>query len=218
MESVKDEQIEKLLEDIASIKSVIKQNKSIVRQLFLPSPFRRFLLMLGLIIILYSALFYFFILQFGDYSSIPGFYKSVFFGLLFITWLAFVLMKYITWLRSLRRIDSKYTLRRAFKELFTPKVIHILLPVNLVMIFLIVYLVYSEAYRFIVPVGSIALGLSYNFFGSLTEIKPYLVSGYWLLITGTLIIAFGSIPIPLGLAVSFGCGHVLFAAIPHKED
>ena len=78
MESVKDEQIEKLLEDIASIKSVIKQNKSIVRQLFLPSPFRRFLLMLGLIIILYSALFYFFILQFGDYSSIPGFYKSVF--------------------------------------------------------------------------------------------------------------------------------------------
>jgi len=173
MQNVKDEQIEKLLEDIASIKSVIKQNKSIVRQLFLPSPFRRFLLMFGLIIILYSALFYFFILQFGEYTNIPGFYKSVFLGLMVISWLAFVLIKYVTWLRTLRKIDGKYTLRRAIKVVFTPRVIHILLPVTAVMIFLTIYLVYSEAYRFIVPVVSIAIGLSYNFMGSITEIKPY---------------------------------------------
>jgi hypothetical protein len=218
MESVKEEQIEKLLEDIASIQAVIKNNRSILRQIFLTSPFRLFFLILGLTVILYSALFYFFVLYFGDFDAIPGFYKSLYYGLLFVTWLAFVLMKYITWLRTLRKIDSKYTLKRALKEVLTPKSIHILLPVTFVMIFLIIYLIFNEAYRFIVPAISIAIGLSYNFFGSITDIKPYLVVGYWLLITGTLIIAIGTIPIPIALAASIGCGHVLFAAISHKED
>ena len=218
MENAKDEQIEKLLEDIASIKSVIKQNKSIMQQLLLPLPFRRFFLILGLIIITYSALAYFFILQFGNYASIPGSYKSMFYGLLIITYIAMVYMKYSTWWRTLKKIDREYTLGRALKEFFTQKVIHILIPITVLLIFLIFYLVYSEAYRFIVPAISITSGLAYNFLGSMVEIKPYLIGGYWLLVTGTLIIAFASIPIPIALAVSFGCGQILVAAISHKED
>lgn len=214
----RDEQIEKLVEDIASIKTVIMQNKPAMRQLLLPLPFRRFLLTTGLIIILYSVLIYFLILQFRSYAAIPEIYKNIFYGLLILTWLALIFMKYSTWLRTLKKIDSKYTLQRALKEFLTQKVIHVFLPITFIMIFLVIYLVRSDAYRFIVPAVSIGSGLVYNFLGSMTDIKQYLIAGYWLLISGTLITAFSTIPIPIALAVSIGCGQILLAAISHKEE
>ncbi|CAB1059262.1 hypothetical protein D1BOALGB6SA_4020 [Olavius sp. associated proteobacterium Delta 1] len=214
----RDEQIEKLVEDIASIKTVIMQNKPAMRQLLLPLPFRRFLLIAGLIIIVYSVLIYFLIAKFGSYAAISGIYKNIFYGLLILTWLALVFMKYSTWLRTLKKIDGQYTLRRAFKEFLTQKVIHVFLPITLVMVFLVIYLVYYDAYRFIVPAASIGSGLIYNFLGSMTDIKQYLITGYWFLITGTLIITFSAIPIPIALAVSIGCGHILLAAISHREE
>jgi len=73
----RDEQIEKLIDDIASIKTVIMQNKPAMRQLLLPRPFQRFLLIAGLIIIFYSVVIYFLISQFGSHAAIPGFYKNI---------------------------------------------------------------------------------------------------------------------------------------------
>ena len=214
----RDEQIEKLIDDISSIKTVIMQNKPIIRQLLLPLPFRRFLLITGLIIIVYSILIYFLIVQFSNYAAIPEIYKNIFYGLLILTWLALIIMKYSTWLRTLKKIDSKYTLKRALKEFLTQKVIHVLLPLSFIVIFLIIYLVHFDAYRFIVPAASIGSGLIYNFLGSMTDIKQYLIAGYWFLITGILIITFSVIPIPIALAISIGCGHILLAAISHKEE
>jgi hypothetical protein len=194
------------------------QNKPAMRQLLLPLPFRRFLLIAGLIIIVYSMVIYFIILQFGSYAGIPGFYKNAFYALLILTWLALVFMKYSTWLRTLRRIDSKYTLRRAFKEFLTQKVVHIFLPITFIMVFLIFYLVQHETYHLIVPAVSLGSGLVYNFLGSISDIKQYLIAGYWLLISGILIIVFSSIPIPIALAGSIGFGQILLAAISHKEE
>jgi len=214
----RDEQIEKLIDDIASIKTVIMQNKPAIRQLLLPLPFRRFLLITGSIIIIYSVLIYFLISQFGTHAAIPKFYKNIFYFLLILTWLGLIFMKYSTWLRTLKKIDGKYTLRRAFKEFLTQRVIHVILPITFITIFLVIYLVHYEAYRFIVPAAAIGSGFIYNFLGSMTDIKQYLIAGYWLLISGTLIIAFSTIPIPIALAVSMGCGQILLAAISHREE
>ena len=68
-----------------------------------------------------------------------------------------------------------------------------------------------------VPIISTGTGLTYNFIGSITEIRQWLVSGYWFLITGMAILLVNPIPATLALAVTMGCGLLLFAAVPSRE-
>jgi len=216
MDIVDDHKIEKLLEDISAIKSVIKENKKLLRQILLPIHFRLMSLILGMSIIVFSLLFFFLIHHYGGYGSIPGRIKTIIYAAMAVDWIFLVILKYSNWLSSLTKIDQKYTLSRALNEFFSYRIIHVWSPLFFLILFLSIYLGTRNSAYYIVPTISIGAGLMYNLFGSITEIRQYLIAGYWFLVTGICPLVFNAIPATIALSVSLGCGMLLFA-LPIKE-
>lgn len=76
METVANGQITKMMEDISSIKSVISQNKKVIRLILLPTHFKWSYLILGFSMIGFCIAFYLLIEHYGSFSGIPDGYKK----------------------------------------------------------------------------------------------------------------------------------------------
>lgn len=167
------------------------------------------------IILVFSFLFYFLTEHHGSYGSIPTNIKTIVFGAMVLDWMLLVFLKYSRWGASMLKINKDYTLSRALEVFFSYRVVHTYMPITGIMVMLCVYLSNVDAY-YMIPTIAIGLGLLYNFIGSITEIRQWLVGGYWFLVTGTGTLFIDSIPAMIALAITIGCGCLLFALIPSK--
>lgn len=211
-----DKQLDQLIEEISQIKSVINKNKSLLRQVLLPAHFRLLALFSGISIILFSAIFSYFIECYGSYSLIPFKLKLVIFGAIVVDILFLSIVKYINFMKPLVKINRWYTIGRLMKEFFSFRIVHVYVPLISLMIFLCVYLTKQHNAYYIIPTISITYGLFYNFLGSIIEVKQWLLAGYWLLVTGIGVIVFNFIPAPIAISITMGCGLLLFT-LPIKE-
>jgi hypothetical protein len=213
MDTLNGGQIEKLLEDISSIKSVINKNKPLLQQILNPAHFRLFTLLAAISIIGFASLIFLLMQHYGSFSSIPRTTRYIIFAAMAADWVFMQILKRRTFLNTGKRIDPTFTIGRLLKEFFTYRIAHVYVPVMLLIIFLIVYFIYENIPYYIVPAVSIGVGFLYNFIGSFTEIRQYLILGYWFLITGVGVIIFNSIPAPISLSITLGCGLLIFSAL-----
>jgi hypothetical protein len=224
LDTIENRQLEKLLEDISSIKSVINRNKPLLQQVLNPAHFRLFALLAAISIIGFALVIYFLMQQYGSFSAIPRMIRYIIFSAMAADWFFMQFLKRRTFLKSGKRIDPTFTIRRLLKEFFTYRIAHVYVPMMLLIIFLTVYFIYKNIPYYIVPACSIGIGLLYNFIGSFTEIRQYLILGYWFLITGAGVLMFNTIPAPISLSLTLGCGLLIFSALgyfaarPAKED
>ncbi|MBW1642390.1 MAG: hypothetical protein JRJ39_11190 [Deltaproteobacteria bacterium] len=216
MATSNDKQIDQLIEEISSIKSIINKNTSLLRQVLLPAHFRLLALFSGISIILFSMIFYYFMNFYGGYSFMPGHIKMIIFGAIVVDWILLAVMKYSNFMKPLLKIDGRYTLGRLMKEFFSFRIVHVYVPLIVLAIFLCVYLLKQNSAYYIIPTISITIGLFYNFLGSIIEVKQWLLTGYWFLVTGLGVLVFSSIPAPVAVSISMGCGMLLFA-LPMTE-
>ncbi|MBW1985214.1 MAG: hypothetical protein JRI53_10890, partial [Deltaproteobacteria bacterium] len=105
MATSNDKQIDQLIEEISSIKSMINKNKSLLRQVLLPAHFRLLALFSGISIILFSMIFYYFMNFYGGYSFMPGHIKMIIFGAIVVDWILLAVMKYSNFMKPLLKID-----------------------------------------------------------------------------------------------------------------
>ena len=217
MATSNDKQIDQLIEEISSIKSIINKNKSLLRQVLLPAHFRMLALFSGFSIILFSMIFYYFMNVYGGYSFIPGHIKMIIYGAIVVDWIVLAVMKYSNFMKPLLNIDDRYTIGRLLSEFFSFRIVHVYVPLIVLAICICLYLSHQNNAYYIIPTISITIGLFYNFLGSIIEVKQWLLTGYWLLVTGLIVLLLGSIPAPVAISISMGCGMLLFA-IPIKED
>lgn len=213
MDTINGGQIEKLLEDISSIKSVINKNKPLLQQVLNPAHFRLFTLLAAISVIGFALLIYFLMQHYGSFSDIPRAARYVIFAAMAADWVFMQYLKRRTFLTTGKRIDPTFTIGRLLKEFFTYRIAHVYVPVMVLIIFLIVYFIYKNIPYYIVPAVSIGIGFLYNFIGSFTEIRQYLILGYWFLITGVGVIVFNNIPAPISLSITLGCGLLIFSAL-----
>jgi hypothetical protein len=213
MDTLNGGQIEKLLEDISSIKSVINKNKPLLQQILNPAHSRLFTLLAAISIIGFASLIFLLMQHYGSFSSIPRTTRYIIFAAMAADWVFMQILKRRTFLNTGKRIDPTFTIGRLLKEFFTYRIAHVYVPVMLLIIFLIVYFIYENIPYYIVPAVSIGVGFLYNFIGSFTEIRQYLILGYWFLITGVGVIIFNSIPAPISLSITLGCGLLIFSAL-----
>ena len=213
MDTINGGQIEKLLEDISSIKSVINKNKPLLEQILNPAHFRLFTLLAAISVIGFSMLFYFLMQHYGSFSAIPAAAKYAIYFAIGLDWILMQYLKRRIFLKTGRRIDPAFTIGRLLKEFFVYRISHIYVPVMALIIFLIFYFTYQNIPYYIVPAASIGIGFLYNFIGTFTEIRQYLIIGYWFLITGVAVIIFNTIPAPIALSLTLGCGLLIFSAL-----
>lgn len=122
-------------------------------------------------------------------------------------------LKRRTFLKSGKRIDPTFTIGRLLKEFFTDRIAHVYVPMMVLIIFISIYFIERNVPHLIVPAGAIGIGLLYNFIGSLTDIRQYLMVGYWFLISGMGVLIFNTIPVPISISVTFGCGLLIFSVL-----
>ncbi|MBU3948975.1 MAG: hypothetical protein KJ826_12250 [Proteobacteria bacterium] len=119
MGKVTDSQIEKLMEDISLIKSAISRNKNVTRMILLPAHFKFMYLVSGISIIGFSLLFYLLLSHYGNYSAIPGNFKTLVIGIIVLVWVLVVFIKYYKWSNLMSKIDERYDLGYGFERMFS---------------------------------------------------------------------------------------------------
>lgn len=213
MDTLNGGQIDKLLKDISSIKNVINKNKPMLQQVLNPAHFRGFTLLAAISIIGFAMLIFFLMRHYGSFSAIPSAIRYVFFAAMAADFAFMQVLKRRTFLKTGKRIDPAFTIGRLLKEFFTDRIGHVYVPIMMLIIFISIFFITKKVPHYIVPAGAVGVGLLYNFIGSLTDIRPYLIVGYWFLITGMGVLIFSSIPVPISISITFGCGLLIFSAV-----
>ena len=211
MDQIDSQQIDKFLNDISTIKNVLNRNRGPLQKIFTPSQFRLIGYVSGFGIIFLCLLFHFLIQHFRTYGGIPLFLKVIIYVAIA---LCVILLGFIKWgaiLSSVRQTDPKMTMIRVLKELFIFRVRHIYGPIFILYTFFIIFFIYIGKPFYIIPTIIIAFGLWYNFIGSITGMRQYLIGGYWFMITGILSVIFNFVPPLIVLAGSLGLGLLVFA-------
>ena len=218
MNSITEKQVEKLLDDIATIKSVISENQPILKILLLPGHFRVISYLCGVGIIVISLAYYAFLRQYGAYDLIPQVIRIgllvVIAGLAVTAWI----LKGVLWVKSVHALNKELSFGQMIKTLYAGQILHTWIPICLLMGFTIFYSVYHDHPRFIVPVTAFGVGLIYNMIGGMTRIWQYLLIGYWLVATGTCALVFSSISPLIWLTVSLGLGLLLFGILSNTAE
>jgi hypothetical protein len=213
MSAADNNQLEKLLSDIASIKLVIRRNQPLLQKILIPTHFRWFGLMAAMANIIYSLMIYYLVNHYGSFGDIPPTIRYLLYGSAAVIIILFQLFKQKIFLASVKDIDPAMTFGNLLKEIFTFRILHIYVPIVALMLILGIYFAYQQCPRYIVPTIAIGLGLLTNFLGGMIEIKPYLILGYWLVVTGLLTILFSFVPALIAFAVSIGGGMLLLAIL-----
>jgi hypothetical protein len=216
MNTIDKEQIDKTLEDIASIKKIINRNKPILQQVFNFTNYRLIFMLIGIGVLILSMLFYYLTSRYGSHEAIPDKIKY-FISFAFIVYFIFIeILEYRFYVKSLKNIDKSLTFRSLFKELFSDRIKHIIFASLFLTILLIVFFTIKGIPYFIIPTFAILCGLA-SLAGAMLYIKYLLVIGYWYLITGVVFLIFNTIPIEIAIAISFGIGNILFGVLGYID-
>ena len=205
METINNDQIERLLEDISSIKTVINRNKSLLHRIFNLVPFRWFLLVVGLSTIGFCMLIFFLTQHYGSFGSIPSTLRTSIYIALAVCAIVMQIWKGRAYLASVKKIDKRLTLGWAFKEFYSNKISYLYISVVVLMVFLSIFFIVKHIPYFIIPTFSIGVALICIGYGVILQISYSLIVGYWCFITGICTIIFSSIPAPIALSMTIGC-------------
>jgi hypothetical protein len=211
MNTITESNIDKLLEDISSIKTVINRNKPLLQRLLHPARLRLFFLLVGLNLIAICLVLFFLIQHYGFFAAIPKTGRIIIYAALAVDLVLIQIFKRKVFLSSARKIDPKLTLMGILREIFTFRIIHVYVPIVVLVILLGFYFGHHRIPYYIIPTISIGVGLLYNCIGSIIDIRQYLIFGYWTLVTGVLAILFTVVPALIVLAVSIGGGMLLMS-------
>lgn len=211
MKTIDNDQIERLLEDISSIKATINRNRPVLQQVLNPARFRWFMFLVAFSIIGFSMFIYFLMQHYGSFNAVPGTLRTVIYIAIAADVVFLQIWKLKSFSISVRKVDQRFTLGWFFKEFYSPRIVHLWVPLIVLVVFLSIFFLVNDIPYFIVPTISIGYGLLCNFVGTLLEIRYSLVIGYWLLITGVCTIIFSCIPGPIALSITLGCGMLIYA-------
>jgi len=211
MNAVTENNIDKLLEDISSIKTVINRNRPLMQRLLHPARLRLFFLMMGLNLIAICLVLFFLIQHYGYFAAIPYPGRGFIYIVLAVDLILIQLYKRRVFLSSARKIDPKLTIMGILKELFTFRIVHVYAPIVVLVTLFSFYFGHHRVPYYIIPTISIGVGLLYNCIGSLIDIRQYLLFGYWTLVTGVLAVLYPVVPALIVLAVSIGGGMLLMS-------
>ncbi len=213
MNQINEKQVEKLLGDIATIKSVIKENQPIMRQLMLPIHFRVISYISGIGIIVISLAYYFLLNQYGSYPLIPEGIRTFLLVVIGVLVLTVWILKGVLWVRSVHTVNKELSFGQMLKNLYSDQLLHTWIPTSVLMVFFVAYFNYKGTPQHIIPIVAFGVGFIYNLIGGMTRIWQYLLTGYWLIITGVLSLVFSNMSSLIWLVLSLGLGLLIFGIV-----
>jgi hypothetical protein len=218
MKTIDNDQIERTLEDIASIKEVINSDYSIIRYIASFTHTRLISLLSGISVIGFSMLFYFLMDYYGNYRVIPTELKWIIYIAIAIDACFLTIMSVRLVWSALKKSDPSLTLSSLFQKKTAPDWhTHIFLSTTFLFFFLIVFFIIKGIPYYIIPTNCLLYGLL-AFSNVSLGIKHSLIMGYWCFVTGICLLIFNTIPAPIAVSISMGVGCLIMAVLGYMDQ
>ena len=220
MDALNREQLDQLAEDIAFVKKAIEKNSSILQRIDFRSSLRLMALLTALAIFFFCGLFHALDKHFGGFINIPISIKAIVFSAITLVMVTLWFLKNSGVLKSARTVEPDISIMRLIREYYSIKLYHHFIPLGIVVLFSCAYALSSGNARLIIPIISIGAGLIWNSFDTLLKLDEFLLTSYWYILSGCIVMAFNMISPLLSLCLTLGCGLLFTSAMwytPRKK-
>lgn len=199
-----------MMDDIRSIKSAVRKHDRAFKELLLPRYFAPMSIYLGLSVIAIMAAFQLLSWRFGSYGDIPVLVRTLLWVFSVFVAISGSFMKWLVFSAATRRISGEKTLQTLFEELYVDPLQHVFFAMIAAILVGGCFLGLRGYGLFIIPYAGVLMGLVWNLIGGTIKAKEYLITGYWLTLSGSASFFFvESLPF-LVPAFIFGLGFTLF--------
>ncbi|MCR4402185.1 MAG: hypothetical protein NUW12_05285 [Firmicutes bacterium] len=200
---------ERVIEDLKFIKTAIAKSGGIMRWLPISQVMRVVYLITGLAMTALCGGLYLLYRFYGSYAESPAWARAALIVLSAAAFAAGGGVKISGLMAAARRIRSEYTLLRLLKEVYSERMVLILVPHVVAGAGVVVFLTIRGLVSYVVPTIAILFGLVMNALINVFDFRELVVSGDWLIATGLVVLFLGNRLDPLlGLVLTFGLGFV----------
>ncbi len=205
--------ISRLLRDIGEIKAAVKRNSPVLREIVTARYYWLHIVAFGLAVIVFSVLMHFLTRGYGGYAAIPAAVRTVFWIVAAAVSVSIYLYRIRGVLRTVRSIDKRLTLLSLLGDHEMGEFLLIYGPMCLIAAALTVFLSRAGQSFFIIAVWAGWFGLTLNLLAFAVHLPEFYAGGYWILATGALSIFLPGMSASLWVAVCFGGGSIVYAAV-----
>ncbi len=214
----KSRELKEVIADLQLIKEAVSKSDSIITFIDIRRVIRPVMLIGGLLIAFFSLLFYYLIENYGSFIAIPLSIRAILFILIGLACCLLGYLKLGNFLKSARGISGDMTLNRLFSEIYTPRLLVLMLPFLLVITLVIVFLCSKGHILYITPALAILFGLMYLSMGPLFYLKELYLLSMWLIATGILSLFFAANIHPLAVVgLTFSAGFILSSLLLYMD-
>lgn len=214
----KELELNEVIADLKLIKEAVTKSDNFFRFIDSKRAMRGVLLVAGLMITFFAALFYYFITSYGSFPAIPQNIRVTLFVLVGICWISLGFIKASGFIKSGREISADMNLNRLFDEIYTSRMLSLMLPFIFVIGLIIVFLCTQGQLHFIIPVLSILFGLLFVAMSPIIYFKELYLLSVWMVATGLLALFTAAIFHPMVVLIfTFGVGFILAGLLLYIE-
>jgi hypothetical protein len=207
-----DREIEEALRTLAELKSAVRRNQPMLRELASPRGFAPLALGFGILVIAFCLTAHFLIAAYGSFESVPAEWRAALWGALGAMAAFGFVAKIVVVVRRSRKIDASMRALDLIGGWFA-SILHIVLPMAIVWASSIALFTLIGHPWYIASAFAIVFGFVINALAKEVGFSPYYFLGYWSLATGCAS-AFAIEAAPfLWVAAMYGGMFVAFAAM-----
>lgn len=209
----KQNEINKLEEDLKLIKKAVSRSGSILQYMDVSKTLRPVTFLTGALMVLFCALFYYFILQHGSYAAIPSQIKLVLYLAIALSFILIGALKIRGLFARAREIDAQITFTQFFDAVYTDRFLTMLIPFLISLVALPLYFSFSGFDKMALPLLMIIFALLCFSLSTIFYLREMVYFGCWLLLTGFVyLIWLPELHVLLQLIFGFGVGFLIMAA------
>jgi hypothetical protein len=214
----RSQELEEVIADLKIIKEAVSKSDNFFRYIDTRRAMRAVILATGLMIGFFSWLFYYLASVYGTFMAMPLNLRVFLFVLVGIGWLTLGFIKAGGFLKSGRAVSKDLSLNKLFNEIYTSRMLTLMLPYILVIILILVFLSSRGLYIYITPGLAILFGLLFVAMSPIIYFKELYLLSAWLIATGLLTLFSAPVFHPMAvLGLTFGAGFILAGLLLYLE-
>ncbi len=214
----KEQELNEVIADLRLIKEAVEKSDSFFRFIDTRKAMRGVMLVAGLMIVFFAGLLYYLTAQYGSFSAMPLSLRVIILALVGLCWVVLGFIKAGGFLRSGRAISKDMNLHKLLDEIYTSRMITLMLPYILVITLVVVFLCTRAQFIYITPALAVLFGLLFIAMSPIIYFKELYLLSSWLLATGMLTLFLATTIHPMAvLGFTFGAGFVLAGLLLYLE-
>lgn len=215
---IKKQELEEVIADLRLIKEAVSKSDNFFRFIDTRRAMRGVMLATGLMIAFFSGLYYYLTSIYGSFMLTPLSLRITFYVLVVIGWVVLGFIKVGGFLKSGRAVSKDMNLNKLFNEIYTSRMLTLMLPYILVIILVVIFLYTRGQFVYIIPGLAILFGLLFIAMSPIIYFKELYLLSAWLIATGLLTLFSVTAFHPMAvLGLTFGAGFIFAGLLLYLE-